>query len=89
MYKEITLKEGDKLRILPETKFFYFGCCTCNMVHRITVEHTKKGISLGFFEHKPKLNTQNQKLTYNQGNIIPDQVLDKLNPTNKNKGENK
>jgi len=54
MYKEITLKEGDKLRILPETKFFYFGCCTCNMIHRITVEHTKEGILLGFFEHKSK-----------------------------------
>ena len=50
----IKLSEGDELQILPETNFFYLGCCECNMVHRIVVKLTKKGIILKFHRYGKK-----------------------------------
>ena len=52
--KKITLKNGDGLEVLKETKEFKFGCCDCGLVHNITVEHKKESIILRFFRVKSK-----------------------------------
>jgi len=51
---KITLKDGDGLEILKETKEFKFGCCDCGLVHNITVERKKDNIILRFFRVKSK-----------------------------------
>ena len=59
--KEVSLNEGDRLRILPETNYFYLKCCTCKMIHRIVVKHEKKGIILEFHEFKKQISKLKKK----------------------------
>jgi len=50
--KEIKLKEGDSLSILPETKEFLLGCCNCGLIHLIKIKRTKNDLILQFFKYK-------------------------------------
>lgn len=35
----VQMKDGDALRILPETDEFFIECCDCGLRHRIDVKH--------------------------------------------------
>ena len=54
--KTISLKHGDSLNILPETKDFRLQCCKCGLIHLIKVKRKKDNIMLQFLEDEVKEN---------------------------------
>jgi hypothetical protein len=46
--KEVHLRDGDGLKILPESKGFGFKCCDCGLVHQIDITRDDGNIILTF-----------------------------------------
>ena len=53
----ITLQDGGKLLILPDTDQVWFGCCKCGLVHKIKVEHVEEGVTLALSKEAQRLKT--------------------------------
>jgi hypothetical protein len=52
--EEVILRDGDGLKILPETDEFAFKCCDCGLVHTIKVEHEGDNVVLRFYRDSNK-----------------------------------
>jgi hypothetical protein len=46
---EIILRDGDGLKILPETQEFAFKCCDCGLVHTVKIEREGDNVILRFY----------------------------------------
>jgi hypothetical protein len=47
--EEVILRNGDGLKILPETEEFSFKCCDCGLVHTIKAEREGENMVLRFY----------------------------------------
>jgi len=55
--KSTQLYDGDTLRIFPEVESFKFECCTCGLIHKITITREDNGIINLKFEEANNLPT--------------------------------
>ena len=60
MSKPHILNDGDSLLFTKNSEFLFFGCCDCELTHRVDVKITKKGMEL-FFHHDERRTSQRRR----------------------------